>query len=87
MQFGHAPEQQSRPRGRWYLKLREKTRRPEAKSADPIVSPSNASTGWPSKVNVKLVFRSSSSPGCAASLIQPACQEWAWGWARRAAPP
>ena len=28
------------PRGRWYLKLREKTRSPEAASADTIVSPS-----------------------------------------------
>src|SRR6476646_2028933 len=27
MQFGQRPEQQRRPRGRWYLKLREKTRR------------------------------------------------------------
>jgi hypothetical protein len=39
MQFGQLPEQQMRPRGRWYLKLREKTRRPDAKSAEPIVSP------------------------------------------------
>jgi hypothetical protein len=48
MQFGHCPEQQRRPRGRWYLNDREKTRRPAAKSADPIVSPSYASTGLPS---------------------------------------
>jgi hypothetical protein len=39
MQFGQLPEQQRSPRGRWYLKLRENTRRPEAKSAEPIVSP------------------------------------------------
>ncbi len=25
-QFGHWPAQQNRPRGRWYLKLRERTR-------------------------------------------------------------
>jgi hypothetical protein len=30
MQFGQWPEQQSSPRGLWYLKLREKTRRPAA---------------------------------------------------------
>ena len=47
MQFGQLPEQQSSPRGRWYLKLRENTRRPEAKSAEPIVSPAYAVTGSP----------------------------------------
>ena len=41
-QFGHWPAQQSSPRGRWYLKLREIVRRPEAWSAEPIVSPSYA---------------------------------------------
>ena len=39
MQFGQWPEQQRSPRGRWYLKLREKIRCPAAKSAEPIVSP------------------------------------------------
>ena len=29
-QFAQWPEQHWRPRGRWYLKLREKTLRPEA---------------------------------------------------------
>ena len=29
-QLGHAPPQQSSPRGRWYLKEREKMRTPEA---------------------------------------------------------
>jgi hypothetical protein len=48
MQFGQPPLAHMSPRGRWYLKLREKTRRPAAKSADPIVSPANASTGFPS---------------------------------------
>ena len=42
MQFAQLPEQQSSPRGRWYLKLREKMRCPAAKSAEPIVSPSYA---------------------------------------------
>ena len=45
MQLGQLPEQQSRPRGRWYLKLREKTPRPAANSAEPIVSPAKACTG------------------------------------------
>jgi hypothetical protein len=48
MQFAQLPEQQSNPRGRWYLKLRENTRLPDAKSAEPIVSPGKASTGAPS---------------------------------------
>ena len=39
MQFGQWPEQQRRPRGRWYLNEREKIRRPDAKSAEPNVSP------------------------------------------------
>jgi hypothetical protein len=30
MQFAQLPEQQRSPRGRWYLKLREKIRWPEA---------------------------------------------------------
>ncbi len=29
-QFAQWPEQHASPRGRWYLKLREKTRRPDA---------------------------------------------------------
>ncbi len=44
MQFGQWPEQQSSPRGRWYLNEREKTRWPAAKSAEPIVSPAKAGT-------------------------------------------
>ena len=44
-QFAQWPEQHWRPRGRWYLKLREKRRRPEAKSAEPIVSPVEARDG------------------------------------------
>ena len=48
-QLGHWPAQQRRPRGRWYLKLREKVRWPEANSAEPIVSPSRAATFFPSK--------------------------------------
>ena len=39
MQFGHCPAQHISPRRRWYLKLREKVRRPAAYSAEPIVSP------------------------------------------------
>ena len=48
MQLGHWPAQHISPRGRWYLKLRESTLRPEACSAEPIVSPSSASTFLPS---------------------------------------
>ncbi len=44
-QLAQWPEQQTRPRGRWYLKLREKTRLPDAYSADPIVSPANPCDG------------------------------------------
>ncbi len=62
-QFGQEPEQQSNPRGRWYLKLREKTRRPAAKRAEPIVSPSKASIVALSKKNVSPRPRSISSPG------------------------
>ena len=36
------------------MKLREKTRWPAAKSAEPIVSPSYARTGLPRKLNVEL---------------------------------
>ena len=39
-QFGHWPAQHISPRGRWYLKLREKVRLPAANRAEPIVSPS-----------------------------------------------
>ena len=62
-QFGHWPAQQKRPRGRWYLKLRESTRCPAACRAEPIVSPSNASTGLPSKRNETVRPRSIRSPG------------------------
>lgn len=50
-QLGHLPETQSRPRGRWYLKLCEKVIRPAAASAEAIVSPANASTGRPANRN------------------------------------
>jgi hypothetical protein len=78
MQFGHAPEQQSSPRGRWYLNEREKTRRPAANKADPIVSPSNASTGFPSYEKVTGRSRSIRSCGCGGSRIRPqVCREQA----------
>src|SRR5919198_3155215 len=70
MQFGQLPEQQSKPRGRWYLKLREKTRRPAAKSAEPMVSPAKLSTGVPSKKNVPCRARSRCSCGCGGSPIR-----------------
>src|SRR5215211_219989 len=63
-QFGHWPAQHRRPRRRWYLKLRENVRWPAAYSAEPIVSPSSASTGFPSKVKPRLCSRSTRSPGC-----------------------
>ena len=51
MQFGQVPWQQRSPRGRWYLKLREKMRCPSPKSAEAIVSPSNPRAVAPWKVN------------------------------------
>ena len=69
MQFGHWPAQHNSPRRRWYLKLRENVRRPAAYSADPIVSPSYASTALPSNVNRITLPRSIRSPGW---LRQPA---------------
>ena len=50
-QLGHWPAQHSRPRRRWYLKLRENVRTPAAKSAEPIVSPARPVTSRPSKLN------------------------------------
>ncbi len=73
-QFGHWPAQQRSPRGRWYLKLRESTRRPLACSAEPIVSPSKAVTGLPSKlklsgaVAVDPLARSRREVGCSSVL-------------------
>ncbi len=63
MQLGHWPAQHSRPRRRWYLKLREKVLRPAAKSAEPIVSPSYPSTGLPSNVKRTTRSRAIRSPG------------------------
>ena len=63
-QFGHWPAQHIRPRRRWYLNERLKVRRPAAKSAEPIVSPSSASTRLPSKLNVIALPRVMRSPGC-----------------------
>jgi len=62
-QLGHCPAQQSRPRGRWYLKLLEKTRRPPANSAVAIVSPARPRAGLPSKENDTPRERSMRSPG------------------------
>ena len=42
-QFGHAPVMHESPRGRWYLKDRAVIVTPAAASAEPTVSPSNAS--------------------------------------------
>ena len=50
-QFGHAPVMQNSPRGRWYLNERPVIPTPEAASAEPTVSPSNAPTRRPSKWN------------------------------------
>jgi hypothetical protein len=63
MQLGQLPEQQRSPRGRWYLKLREKTRWPSAKSADPKVSPRKALTGFPRNVKTTSSVRSIRSVG------------------------
>ena len=69
MQLGQAPEQHISPRRRWYLKLRENVRRPPAYSAEPSVSPANASTRLPSNVNANGFERSISSPGRGGSLV------------------
>ena len=61
-QLGHWPAQHMRPRRRWYLKLREKVRRPAANSAEPIVSPSSPFTSLPSKLNASSRSRSMRSP-------------------------
>ncbi len=67
-QFGQWPEQQRRPRGRWYLKEREKTRLPAANAADAIVSPSKPVTFQPANVNETGFERSIRSPARASSL-------------------
>ena len=64
------PSTHSSPRGRWYLKLREKTRCPAAKSAEPIVSPSYARTGLPRKLKTSSRERSIRSPGCGGRRIR-----------------
>src|SRR5439155_7226962 len=69
-QFGQPPEQQRSPRARWYLKLREKMRRPETKSADPIVSPAKASTVSSPKEKASGRVRSMRSPGRGGSLMR-----------------
>src|SRR5262245_61889546 len=61
-QFGQCPEQQSRPRGRWYLNDREKTRLPEANAADAIVSPSKPVSLQPANQNEIALPRSIRSP-------------------------
>ena len=67
-QFGQWPEQQRRPRGRWYLNEREKTRLPAANAADAIVSPSKPVTFQPAKVNETAFERSIGSPTRGSSL-------------------
>src|SRR5438093_286874 len=69
MQFGHWPEQQRSPRGRWYLKEREKIRWPAANKAEPRVSPANASTRSPSNEKETGAPRSIRSAGCGGSLV------------------
>jgi len=59
MQLGHLPDKHSRPRGRWYLKLRVKMRCPERYKAEATVSPVRAWTGLPQYSNVNVSERSS----------------------------
>ena len=68
MQFGQWPEQQRRPRARWYLKEREKTRLPAAKAAEAIVSPSKPVTFQPANAKLSAFERSIRSPSRRASL-------------------
>src|SRR5688500_17279990 len=53
-QLGQRPAQQKRPRGRWYLKLRERIWISAACSAPASVWPALARTGRPSNVNSTL---------------------------------
>src|SRR5918992_3540059 len=76
-QFGQWPEQQRRPRGRWYLNEREKRRCPAAYIAEPSVSPAKPPTAYPSTVKIaRPDERSISSPGLGGSLTDrlPAAQ-------------
>ena len=68
-QLGQRPEQHKRPRGRWYLNEREKTRLPAANSAEAIVSPSCASTGLPSKLKLMTLARWISSPSASGRRV------------------
>ena len=68
-QFGQCPEQQRRPRGRWYLNEREKTRFPAANAAVAMVSPSNPVTFQPANVNETAFERSILSPARGSSLM------------------
>ena len=52
-QFAQLPVQHWSPRGRWYLKLREKTRRPVAKRAEAIESPAKPANRSPANVNCR----------------------------------
>jgi hypothetical protein len=69
-QLGHCPAQQSSPRWRWYLKLREKVRCPEANRAEPIVSPSRPVTFLPSKLKLTSRERSMRSPSLSGSRVK-----------------
>ena len=62
-EFAHWPHAHSSPRGRWYLNERLNVRRPEANSAEAIVSPSKPAIALPSNVNVIGAPRSIRSPG------------------------
>ena len=62
-QLGQFPETQSSPLGRWYLKLREKMRIPEARRAEPTVSPGWACMVLPSNWKEMRPLRSMTSTG------------------------
>ena len=62
-QLGHPPVMQNRPRARWYLNERPVIETPAAASAEPIVSPSNASIVRPSNANETGRSRRMASPG------------------------
>src|SRR5258707_8142224 len=69
-QFGQRPAQHNSPRGRWYLKLRERTCSPAACSAPPIVCPGFARIVLPSNSNSQPCWRSGAGVSATRRLLR-----------------
>ena len=65
MQFGQWPEQQSSPRGRWYLKSGRRPASGTRRAPTPIVSPAKPVDLVPGERKRDRLARSIRSPGCA----------------------